>query len=321
MSTSPFGQTTLVTGPEQMLADRAVETILRSARQTAPEVEINQVTATELDGDRLAEITGSSLFSAESVAVVRDLANLPTDLTDAVLSLVAELPDTTALVLVHGGGQKGKALLDKLRKDKAVDVVEAASPKPWEIVSFVQSEAKRAKIAIQPEAAQLLVDTVGTDLRTLVGALGQLSSDSEDGRIDEALVRRYFGGRAEITSFVVCDHALEGRTTQAMEQLRWALSSGVAPVLVTSAMAMGLRRLVKFLDLRSSGMNDRDLARELGMPPSRISKLRGQARRWDQARLAAAIQATARADGEVKGAADDAGFALERLVLSVARGS
>jgi DNA polymerase-3 subunit delta len=47
--------------------------------------------------------------------------------------------------------------------------------------------------------------------------------------------------------------------------------------------------------------------------------MRAQARGWDASGLAHALQAVALADAEVKGAADDAGFALERMVLAVSR--
>jgi DNA polymerase-3 subunit delta len=47
--------------------------------------------------------------------------------------------------------------------------------------------------------------------------------------------------------------------------------------------------------------------------------MRSQARGWDQAKLATALKAVAVADADVKGAADDPAFALERAVLSVSR--
>ena len=60
----------------------------------------------------------------------------------------------------------------------------------------------------------------------------------EGGPITVDQVRRYFGGRAEVTSFAVADAALGG----AYRALRWSssagpLATGVAPVLITSAMA------------------------------------------------------------------------------------
>ena len=131
-------------------------------------------------------------------------------------------------------------------------------------------------------------------------------------------MRRYFGGRAEVTSFAVADEALAGRATRAMEQLRWALSTGVAPVLVTSALASGLRGLGKLQGNRS-GMGDNDLARDIGVPPWKLRTMRQQLRGWDQSGLAAAIRAVALADADIKGAADEPAYALERCVLAVTR--
>jgi DNA polymerase-3 subunit delta len=47
--------------------------------------------------------------------------------------------------------------------------------------------------------------------------------------------------------------------------------------------------------------------------------MRAQARGWDERGLAHALRAVAAADAEIKGAADDAEYALERVVLTVTR--
>ena len=144
------------------------------------------------------------------------------------------------------------------------------------------------------------------------------------GRITVDQVRRYFGGRAEVTSFAVADAALAGRTGVAMEQLRWALATGVAPVLITSAMASGIRGLGKLITA-GGGQREADLAREVGVPPWKLKSMRSQARGWDQGSLATALKAVAVADADVKGAADDAAFALgasraERLAAAALNG-
>ena len=54
------------------------------------------------------------------------------------------------------------------------------------------------------------------------------------------------------------------------------------------------------------------------MPPWKLKTLRGQAQGWSESGLARAIRAVAQADADVKGAASDASYALERLVLTVA---
>lgn len=314
---SVFGRVVLVSGPEGLLADRAVDELLGQVRSEEPEAEVTEVEAVRLDGPRLAEITSASLFSTRRAAVITDLANLDPELHPDLLSIARAKTEDLALIVVHGGGQRGKGLLDKLKSGGA-DVVDCPSAKTWELPQFVAAEAKRAGRSIDAGAAQQLVDAVGHDLRALAGAVTQLISDGEGGSITAEQVRRYFGGRSEVTSFVVADAALAGRTGVAMEQLRWAVATGVAPVLITSALASGIRGLGKLITA-GSGLREVDLAREVGVPPWKLKSMRSQARGWDQSGLATALKAVAVADAEVKGAADDAAFALERAVLTVAR--
>lgn len=313
---SVFGRVTLVTGPEPLLAERAVEELRRQIREESPEAELSEVEAVRLDGGRLLEITNPSLFATRRAAVITDLAALPADLVADVLAIAAAPPDDLALVLVHGGGPKGKGLLDKVKAAGAT-VVDCPPVKAWELPQFVSAEAKQLGTAMEAGAAQVLVDAVGHELRALAAAVRQLSADSEGGRLTADGVRRYFAGRSEVTSFAVADAALAGRTGLAMEQLRWALSTGVAPVLVTSALASGVRGLGKLVGA-PGGMREVDLAREVGVPPWKLKSMRAQARGWDAAGLAHALKAVAVADAEVKGAADDPEYALERMVLTVA---
>ena len=314
---SAFGRLVLICGPEALFADRAVEALCLQMRSEAPDVEVSEIEAARLDSGKLAEITGPSLFSSHRAAVITELEDLAPELDVDLVNLAAEqLPDL-AIITVHRGGQKGKGLLGKL-KSAGVEVIDCAAAKSWELPQFVLAEAKRAGSSIDAGAASALVDAVGHDLRALAAAVVQLLSDGEGGPITVDQVRRYFGGRSEVTSFAVADAALAGRTGIAMEQLRWALATGVAPVLITSALASGVRGLGKLITA-GSGQREADLAREVGVPPWKLKSMRSQARGWDQAGLATALKVVAVADADVKGAADDAAYALERAVLGVSR--
>ena len=316
-SRSAFGRLVLITGPEALFADRAVEALCLQMRAEAPDVEVSEIEAARLDPGKLAEITSASLFSSQRAAVITELEDLAPELGVELVNLAAaQLPDL-AVITVHSGGLKGKGLLDKL-KSTGVEVIECAAVKPWELPQFVSGEAKRAGSSIDAAAASALVDAVGHDLRALAAGVAQLLSDGEGGPITVDQVRRYFGGRSEVTSFAVADATLAGRTGVAMEQLRWALATGVAPVLITSALASGVRGLGKLITA-GSGQREADLAREVGVPPWKLKSMRSQARGWDQGGLATAVTVIAVADADVKGAADDAAYALERAVLSVSR--
>lgn len=313
---SPYGSATLVSGAERLLAERAVAAVVDRARSEAPEVEIERVTGPALDAGRLAELAGASLFSAKRVLVLDDLAELAGDLVGQVAGLAATVDPDLALVLVHSGAARNKKLVEAVSAGGAA-VVDCPPVKPWELPRFVEREVRRLGGSADAEAPRLLVDAVGHDLRALAAAVSQLLADSETGSISAAQVRRYFGGRAEVTSFAVADATLGGRTGVAMEQLRWALSTGTAPVLVTSAFAAGVRGLAKLV-AAPVGLRDRELAGVVGVPPWKLKTMRAQARGWDHPGLARALQAVATADAQVKGAADDPEFALEQLVLAVA---
>ena len=61
-----------------------------------------------------------------------------------------------------------------------------------------------------------------------------------------------------------------------------------------------------------------DLAREVGVPPWKLRTIRDQSRSWSDGGIAHAIMAIARADADIKGAATDPAYTLERLVLTIA---
>ena len=89
-------------------------------------------------------------------------------------------------------------------------------------------------------------------------------------------------------------------------------------MLITSSLASGVRGLDKLITA-ASAQREADLAREVGVPPWKLKSMRSQARGWDQGGLARALKVIAVADADVKGAADDSAYALERAVLGVSR--
>ncbi len=315
--TSPYGRVVLVRGPEELLAERYVDEQLAACRAEAPDVEVTRAEAAELDVTGLGQLASGSLLATHSAVVIDHLADADSSLGSALLDLAASPAPELALILVHHGGVKGKGLLDKLTK-AGVGVRRADALKPSEVTGFVVAEARRAGVRIDGPAAGSLVDAVGTDLRSLAQAVRQLAEDTDDPRIDTVTVQRYFQGRAEVKGFTIADAALAGETTRALTELRWALASGTPAVLVTGAMAAGVRSLGRLSGIRGRA-NDREVAAELGVPPWKLRTLRQQLSRWDAEGLARAVVLVARADAAVKGAAGDADHALETMVLRVSR--
>jgi DNA polymerase III subunit delta len=306
---------TLVVGDEEFLVERAIAAIVEGCRALDAEADVRHLVCAELETGQLAELTSPSLFGERRLLILREFDQLQKEVVDEVAALVADVPDDVTLVLVHKGGPRGKAVLDAATAQRAVRIECARFTKPGERLDFVRAQFRGVGRQISESGARGLLEAVGNDLREIAAACAQLCTDT-DGPIDGELVGRYYRGRAEANGFAVSDRAIEGKAGEALEQLRWALAVGTAPVLITSALAQGVRGLAKVANA-PRGLGPAELARELAMPPWKIDRVRAQLRGWTPSGVASAIAAIARADEQVKGGGTDSGYALEKAVLAI----
>jgi DNA polymerase-3 subunit delta len=307
----------LVLGDEELLVERAVHAALEAARRADPTADLTRVRVSDLTPSALAELVSPSLFSEGRVVVLESAQDAAQEIADAVLAYAAGPAEGIVLVVVHTGGGRskaGKSLPAALRKAGAAVIECARITKPAEREAFVRNEVRRAGGRIDAAGVLALVDAVGADLRELAAAAGQLVADA-GGAIDEEAVRRYHRGRADVTGFLVAEKAVAGDRAAALESLRWAQQIGVAHVLVADALADAVRTIA--MVSAAGRRNPNQMAGELGMPPWKIRKAQGQSRGWTQPGLTEAMQVAARVNAEVKGAAADPGYAVERAVLDI----
>jgi DNA polymerase-3 subunit delta len=320
-----FGSILLITGNAELLAERTRVRAVSTITAEQPECEITTATAGGLGPGELAGLSSPSLFSSASALVLTELQDLPEAAQEELLAYAQAPSSDIAMVLVHGeAGQKGKKLLDQLRGQATVTEVKHEAPKyERDFARWVRTELRELGARIDEEAAALLVAAVGQDLRALAGAADQLAATSQPGGdgarapITADLVRRYFGGRADVRGFDIADATIDGRIHVALEQVRWAAAARIESVLITGALASGLRSLARLAEA-PRGLSEADLARHVGAPPFKSRILRRQLQGWDSRSHASALDAVARADIDVKGGAADPAFAVERMVLQVA---
>jgi DNA polymerase III subunit delta len=304
---------TVIVGEEELLVERAVSAVLRAAGTGA---DVHDVRAADLGPGELTMLTAPSLFGGECVVVVRAAQEAGTATSAELAKLAAAMPSDVMLVVTHSGGARGKALLAALGAAGARRVDCPSVRRFGERMDFMRAEFARAGRRADDGGLRGLLDAVGTDLRDLAAACDQLSADTT-GTISAQVVARYWRGRAEATGFTVADLVLEGNLAEALTQLRWALAIGTAPVLITSALARGIRTLGK-VGTASRGKGSEALAAELGMPSWKLDKIRQQLRGWTAAGLTRAHSAVAVADAQVKGEGASAGYALEHALRVIA---
>jgi len=307
---------TVVVGDEDLLVTRAVSRIVRTARAVDPDVAVLDHVGGELERGDLDDMLSPSLFGERRVLVLRAAQDCVKEIAAELLSYIADPLDDVHVVVVHAGGAKGKALLTSLLAAKPSRVEAPKITKFGERRDFVRRELKADGRPVEEEAVGALLEAVGEDLRSLCSAAGQLLADT-DGPITSEAVARYHRGRAlpKFEGLNIAELAVEGDLSGALARARWGQSTGLAPVLVTSALASTLRQLAMIASAGRAPAHQ--LASQLGMPPWKVERTQRQARGWRPEGLSAALSAVAQADADVKGAAVDAGYAVERVLMAV----
>jgi DNA polymerase-3 subunit delta len=305
----------LLLGSEGALADRAM--VKLTAQLQEERAEVTTLLAGDVIPGDIADALAPSLFSERRALILKDLQDLADESKDEITRYLENIDPTTTVIFIHKGGVKGKALLDAIKKAKPEIIACDALKKEAEKEQFVKELFLDSGRKATPGAVKALVGALGSDLRELQQAVSQLSLDAPKGTIDEQIIDTFHKGRIETTGFDVADATLDGDLPTALVSLRSALETGTDPVMVTSAIASSLRNLAK-VSGANRGSKSFELAGELGMAPWQIDKARRQLAGWSPRGIASAVAAVAKADADVKGAASDPIFALEKALATIA---
>jgi len=304
----------LISGPESVLAERALDSTLGALRDGDPDLEVFKLYAEGYQSGTLTTHASPSLFGGTKVIVVHDLDEASDELQAEVLAYLAAPADEITLVVGHKSGIRGKKVLDALRKAGARVIDAPLIKSDGDKAQFAANEFRRQGRKATPGAVRALVEAVGRDMRELTAACAQLVADTQ-GLVDEAIVERYQGGRVEATGFKVADAAIAGNAGEALRLLRHAIAAGDSPVPIVAVLAMQLRQMVKVASAGRGPSNQ--LAKSLSMAPWQIDQARRKLVGWEPGGVGRAIQAVAAADFDVKGGGRDPVYAVERAILTI----
>jgi len=308
----------LVSGTESFLADRAIRILTDRMKSSDAGVEVSDLDATTYGYGELFQLASPSLFGEPRLLRVSGVEKCSDAFLEDALSYLGSPEADVVLVLRHGGGNRGKKLLDGLKKAGADALIVECKDikKDADRMGFISAEFQRVGATLTPGAQRALADAFSTDLAELAAACQQLIADSEGALVTEDIIQRYYGSRVEATTFQVADKAIAGHFAEALILLRRAIDSGAEPILVVAAFAMKLRTMAQVGGVR--GNNDA-VALELGIPSWQVRLARGNLQGWDEAGLGRAIMEVASTDSAVKGFGPHPHYALERMVRVVSR--
>ena len=307
----------LVSGTEQFLAERAIRQLRDFLRLEDASLEVTDIQADSYAPGELLTLASPSLFGEPRMIRVASVEKCSDAFLTEAIDYLQHPADDTYVVLRHGGGVRGKKLLDAIRAGQGggIEIVCAELKKDAEKYEFASGEFQLAGKRVTASALRALVAAFADDLAELSAACQQLISDSS-AEITEVTVERYYGGRVETNAFKVADSAIAGRHGDALITLRHALASGADPVPIVAAFASKVRTMAKLFGARGGSGQ---LASQFGLAPWQAERAQRDLRGWSDEGLARCIEALAAADAEVKGGGRDPVFALERLIGIIAR--
>lgn len=307
----------LVSGTETFLAERAIRSLRDFLKLEDPSLEVSDIQADSYAPGELLTLASPSLFGEPRLIRVSNVEKCSDTFLTEAIDYLQNPADDTYVVLRHGGGVRGKKLLDTIRSGVggAVEVVCAELKKDADKHDFATAEFRAAGKRVTPSALRSLVAAFSDDLAELSAACQQLIADT-GAEVTETTVDRYYGGRVETNAFKVADSAIAGRLGEALVTLRHALSSGADPVPIVAAFASKIRTMAKLFGVRGGSAQ---LAATYSLAPWQVERAQRDLRGWSDDGLARCIVMLAETDAAVKGAGRDPIFALERLVTVIAK--
>jgi DNA polymerase-3 subunit delta len=264
--------------------------------------------------DLLQALSTSSLLGGRRLVIVRGAQDLKKEHAEAIAEYLESPSPDSVLALVSTGRSKVDAVVKKLGA-----VISLEPPKGRRLVGWIRERARQHQLNVDERAAWALVDSVGTELRDLDGALSQLATGGDaGGKIGAADVRRMFPRLADQRIFAFTDAVGDRRLELAMGSLRRLLEQGDEPLVLFGSLVSQVRRMLRarrYADQSAAAVGD-----AMGLPSWRAERLQKQARSYREEELVAALGLLAAADVDIKGGDLPPEVALERAVLQIVAG-
>src|SRR5690242_20275859 len=228
---------------------------------------------------------------------------------------IPSLPETTLLVaLVPDELKADHPLMQAARRHGTSHVF--AKPTGAQLTDWVTRRARAQKRRITPEAARMLVESLGDDLRMLASEIDKLGTYvGESGEIGLDDVRALTPVARQSKVFDLTDALARRDTSAALALLHELLANGESPLGIVSLTAFQTRSLMQVKLLSDRGMPAHQIASVAGIAPFVVEKSLRLARRFTFSQLEAAHRTLLEIDTSLKRSRMTPELALDLLVL------
>lgn len=286
-----------------LVADALARTVTELVGEEDRSLAVEDHTGDEVDLAAVADGCATPAFLVpRRVVVVRDVGRYNVDEVAPLLGYLEDPLDTTALVLVAGGGTTPAKLVAAAKaKGQVVSTsVDTRKPDDW-----IRQRVRQAGLELDAQTLALLKDHLGDDPGRLVPLLDVLLAVYGPGaRLGYADLEPYLGQAGSVTPWDFTDAIDAGRPDEALVKLHRLLEGGERHPLVVLATLH--RHVVSLMRVDSPAIRtEADAARAMGITGGRSTypakKALRAAQQWGSAGIAEAIGLVADAEVDLKG--------------------
>jgi DNA polymerase-3 subunit delta len=305
-------------GPETYLRDEAARMITDEAMRGTLLREFNDSTFNLTSDDARDAIAAAEqlpMMSQRRVVRIKNLGKLKEADEEILLNYVNRPVETSVVMFITEDIDKRKKLAKLLQAGAAF---EFQPLKPNELQAWIRTYLKDLRAEIEPPALQRILETVSSDLHTLVNELNKLYAAAlPSGRITPALVDSLVGRSREHMNWELSDHILSRNRKGALKTLKDLLDDGVEPLLLIGLIAGTYRRMALAKALLSQGASPAEIFSEVRMPPFKQRDYLSMLNLVDSERLARTIRRVAQTDLAIKTSKATPRMQVEMLVCEL----
>jgi DNA polymerase-3 subunit delta len=327
----------LVFGPEDFLRGEAVKLIREKAARGKEPCDTTELDAAEGDPRKLLDdLRTPSLFAPRRLVLIENAALLFDERAlEPLLQYVERPSPRTTLVLVAGEMRKSarkkskkttkepreSAARGKARLLRKIATVECPMVSQKALAGWCVLRARALGKPMEPDAAALLAETVGTNLGQMDGQIRNLISYcKERPRIAEKDVSDLCGGDRAWRTWELTEAILDRNTPLALHALDRLIRDVDSPIGLLVPIGRDIRRLIVIKQLARQGLDEAEIARRAGAQSWLVGKLLREKKSLTIAELKAKLHSVLEADLDCKTGAGRDTWILERLVLKLCAG-
>lgn len=311
----------LIYGPDEGLAaERAQRLAAALSKRETPQSEILRLADNDLDDDpdRLSvELQTVAMFSGRKV--IRATAGRR--ITAAMLAPLVDASTLEGYLIVEAGNLKPDDALRKLfEKSAKAAAIACYSDDAADLSLLIDEALSAARLAIEPEARQALLERLGADRALSRGEVDKLVLYCEGRKTITAVdVAEVVGDAGEIAIDRVPEAAANGNAAVAIGELTRVLAGGDTAQTIILAVQRYFLKLHRLRSAIDGGRTLDDAMRELRPPPffKQRDTLMRHVRAWSGTDLSTAVVRCAEAakSARLNGSLEDA--IAERLILNL----